>query len=72
MPNPILQRARTGLLLAGIAVVSTLFALTSVVMLLMHGAFGRYYPRAGCKPPITDLVTALDYSLVTMSTAGYG
>ncbi len=72
MPNPILQRARTGLPLAGSAVVSTLFALTSAVMLLMHGAFGRYYPCAGFKPPISDLVTALDCSMVTMSTAGYG
>lgn len=72
MPNPILQRARTGLLLAGTAAVSTLFALTSAVMLLMHGAFGRYYPGAGLKLPITDPVTALDYPVVTMSTAVYG
>lgn len=72
MPSPILQRARTGLLLPRTAAVSTLFALTSVVMLLMHGALGRYYPGAGFKPPITDLVTALDYPVVTMSTAVYG
>jgi len=47
MPNPILQRARTGLLLAGTAAVSPLFALTSIVMLLMYGAFGSYCPGAG-------------------------
>ncbi len=51
---------------------STLFALTSVVMLLMYGAFGSYYLGAEFKPPITDLVTALYYSMVTMSTVGYG
>lgn len=51
---------------------STLFAVTSVVMLLMYAAFGAYYLGADFKPPITDLVTALYYSMVTMSTVGYG
>lgn len=51
---------------------STLFAVTSVVMLLMYATFGAYYLGADFKPQITDLVTALYYSMVTMSTVGYG
>ncbi len=51
---------------------STLFALTSVVMLLVYATFGTYYLGADFKPQITDLVTALYYAMVTMSTVGYG
>jgi len=51
---------------------STLFAVTSVVMLLMYATFGAYYLGQDFKPPITDLITALYYALVTMSTVGYG
>ncbi len=51
---------------------STLFALTSVAMLLMYATFGSYYLGADYKPPIGDLVTALYYAMVTMSTVGYG
>ncbi len=51
---------------------STLFAVTSVVMLLMYATFGAYYLGHDFKPPIVDLITALYYSLVTMSTVGYG
>ncbi|MEO7052922.1 MAG: ion channel [Rhodanobacter sp.] len=51
---------------------STLFALTSVAMLVMYATFGSYYIGAQYKPAITDLVTALYYSMVTMSTVGYG
>ncbi|MEY2150436.1 MAG: voltage-gated potassium channel protein [Rhodanobacter sp.] len=51
---------------------STLFALTSVAMLLMYATFGAYYLGMDFKPQITDLVTALYFSMVTMSTVGYG
>ena len=51
---------------------STLFALTSVAMLLMYATFGAYYLGTDFKPQITDLVTALYFSMVTMSTVGYG
>jgi voltage-gated potassium channel len=51
---------------------STLFALTSVVMLLLYATFGAYYLGADFKPRIADLVTALYYAMVTMSTVGYG
>ncbi|MGO8719570.1 MAG: voltage-gated potassium channel protein [Acidobacteriaceae bacterium] len=51
---------------------STLFALTSVAMLLMYATFGSYYLGVQFKPRITDLVSAFYYALVTMSTVGYG
>lgn len=51
---------------------STLFAVTSVVMLLVYATFGAYYLGQDFKPAITDIVTALYYALVTMSTVGYG
>ncbi|MGN6312950.1 MAG: voltage-gated potassium channel protein [Rhodanobacteraceae bacterium] len=51
---------------------STLFALTSVIMLLLYATFGAYYLGAEFKPPITDLITALYWGMVTMSTVGYG
>lgn len=50
----------------------TLFALTSVVMLLLYATFGTYYLGAEFAPPVTDLVTALYFAMVTMTTVGYG
>ncbi|WHZ11864.1 MAG: Potassium channel protein [Burkholderiaceae bacterium] len=51
---------------------STLFALTSVAMLIVYATFGTFYLGADFRPPVTDLVTALYYAMVTMSTVGYG
>jgi voltage-gated potassium channel len=51
---------------------STLFALTSVVMLLLYATFGSFYLGGDFKPPITDIISALYYAMVTMSTVGYG
>ncbi|TAL67730.1 MAG: voltage-gated potassium channel protein [Burkholderiaceae bacterium] len=51
---------------------STLFALTSVAMLMLYATFGSYYLGAEFKPPIGDVVTALYYAMVTMTTVGYG
>jgi voltage-gated potassium channel len=51
---------------------STLFAVTSVIMLMMYATFGAYYLGQDYHPKITDLVTALYYAMVTMSTVGYG
>jgi len=51
---------------------STLFALTSVAMLLVYATFGSYYLGADFRPAISDLTTALYYAMVTMSTVGYG
>jgi voltage-gated potassium channel len=41
-------------------------------MLLMYATFGSYYLGADFKPQIGDLVTALYFAMVTMSTVGYG
>ncbi|MBS0381408.1 MAG: voltage-gated potassium channel protein [Proteobacteria bacterium] len=51
---------------------STLFALTSVVMLLVYATFGTFYLGSEFHPKVTDLVTALYFAMVTMSTVGYG
>jgi voltage-gated potassium channel len=50
----------------------TLFALTSTLLLMLYAVFGAYYLGADFHPPITDLITALYYAVVTMSTVGYG
>lgn len=51
---------------------STLFAVTSVAMVGMYATFGAYYLGHEFSPPVQDLVTALYYAMVTMSTVGYG
>ncbi len=51
---------------------STLFAVTSVLMLLMYATYGAFYLGAGFKPRITDLITAFYFAVVSMSTVGYG
>jgi len=51
---------------------STLFAFTSVFMLLLYATFGAYYLGSQFHPQISDLMTALYYAMVTMSTVGYG
>ncbi len=50
----------------------TLFAVTSALLLLIYAVFGSLYLGGQFSPPIKDLVTALYYSVVTMSTVGYG
>lgn len=50
----------------------TLFALASMVLALAYSTFGAFYLEADFKPQIADLITALYYSVVTMSTVGYG
>jgi voltage-gated potassium channel len=49
-----------------------LFAFTSVAMLVMYATLGSYYLGAEFSPPIKDLVTALYYAMITMTTVGYG
>lgn len=51
---------------------STLFALSSVMMLVTYATLGSYYLGAEFSPPIKDLVTALYYAMITMTTVGYG
>lgn len=50
----------------------TLFAVTSMVAVLLYGVFGSYRLGADFNPPITDFPTALYFSVETMSTVGYG
>jgi voltage-gated potassium channel len=51
---------------------STLYAFTAIVMLMMYATLGSYYLGAQFSPPIKDLVTALYYAVITMTTVGYG
>lgn len=50
----------------------TLFAITSSLMLLIYAVFGTLYLGNEFAPPIKDYATAFYYSIVTMSTVGYG
>ncbi|MGH8278896.1 MAG: NAD-binding protein [Gammaproteobacteria bacterium] len=50
----------------------TLFAITSLVLILAYAVFGSFELGAEFKPPITDLATALYFAVVTMTTVGYG
>lgn len=51
---------------------STLFGINSIVMLIGYATFGAYYIGQEFDPPITDLMSAFYWSIVTMSTVGYG
>lgn len=51
---------------------SSLFALTSVLMLISYSTIGAYYLGDEFSPIITDFSTAFYWSMVTMSTVGYG
>jgi voltage-gated potassium channel len=50
----------------------TLFAVTSVLLLLIYAVFGSLYFGDQFSPHVRDLVTALYFSVVTMATVGYG
>lgn len=50
----------------------TLIALTGVLFALGYGILGSYVLGAGFKPPIGDVVEAIYFAVVTMSTVGYG
>jgi voltage-gated potassium channel len=51
---------------------STLFAFTALALLMMYATLGSYYLGTQFTPPIKDLVTALYYAMITMTTVGYG
>lgn len=51
---------------------STLFAVTSVLILMVYGVLGAMLLGTGFSPAITNLPTALYFTVVTMSTVGYG
>ncbi len=51
---------------------SSLFAVASVLILMVYGVLGALLLGAGFAPPITNLPTAFYFTVVTMSTVGYG
>lgn len=51
---------------------STLLALTGVLFALGYGVLGSYVLGAGFKPAILNVVDAVYFSVVTMSTVGFG
>ncbi len=50
----------------------TLFSAVSVILLMGYAVFGSYVLGQGFNPPIKHLATALYFSVVTLSTVGYG
>lgn len=50
----------------------TLFSVTGVLLTLGFGVIGSYVLGAQFKPAITDFPTALYFTIVSMSTVGYG
>jgi voltage-gated potassium channel len=51
---------------------ASLFATASIILLIAYAVLGAYLLGQDFSPPITDLVTALYFAMVTMSTVGYG
>lgn len=51
---------------------SSLFAITSVLMLISYSTLGAYYLGDEFAPTINDFSTSFYWSMVTMSTVGYG
>ncbi|MEA1948960.1 MAG: NAD-binding protein [Thermodesulfobacteriota bacterium] len=52
--------------------VGSLFALCSVLVFLVYGIFGSYILGQEFNPPIDDFASSLYFTIVTMSTVGYG
>src|SRR3546814_517025 len=50
----------------------SLFAILSILSLLIYAVFGALYLGREFHPVISDLATALYFSVVSMSTVGYG
>ncbi|APZ44536.1 hypothetical protein BW247_03915 [Acidihalobacter ferrooxydans] len=51
---------------------STLFALLGVLLTVGYGVLGSYTLGAGFSPAITNVTDALYFTVVTLSTVGYG
>ncbi len=51
---------------------SVLLSLSSIFAILAYGTFGSYLLGTDFRPPIRDLGTAFYYTIVTLSTVGYG
>lgn len=50
----------------------SLFTILSITFLLVYAVFGALYLGSEFQPHITDTITALYFSIVSMSTVGYG
>ncbi|HEU0230046.1 MAG TPA: voltage-gated potassium channel protein [Burkholderiaceae bacterium] len=50
----------------------SLFAVLSILSLLVYAVFGALYLGDEFQPPIHDIVSALYFAVVSMSTVGYG
>ncbi|MCI2808542.1 voltage-gated potassium channel protein [Eoetvoesia caeni] len=50
----------------------SLFTVFSITFLLVYAVFGALYLGGDFRPHITDTMTALYFSIVSMSTVGYG
>ncbi|MCB2050990.1 MAG: NAD-binding protein [Novosphingobium sp.] len=53
-------------------IAATIFSLGSIAMLLAYGVLGSFLLGKQFSPAIADFSTALYFSVVTMSTVGYG
>lgn len=55
------------------AVAANLFvSVLSIASILGYGTFGSYFLGSGFRPEIHDVPTALYYTVITLSTVGYG
>jgi voltage-gated potassium channel len=50
----------------------TLFAVATLLLVLVYGVFGALFLGQGFSPPIVTLPQAMYFTVVTMSTVGYG
>ncbi len=49
-----------------------LISLAGILAILAFGTFGSYLLGQGFRPPIADLTSAFYYTIITLSTVGYG
>lgn len=47
-------------------------SLTGIFSILAYGTFGSYLLGDGFRPPVHDLTTSLYFTIITLSTVGYG
>ncbi len=48
------------------------FSILSILLLMGYGIFGSFILGKGFTPPITSLMTAFYFAVITMATVGYG
>lgn len=51
---------------------SLLFSISGILAVLAYGTIGTYLLRSGFKPPIQDWTASFYFTIVTLSTVGYG